>query len=92
MAVAPLDAGAYFNDDFGIVVVEGVAFRDPGNQFGVFFIRIEKVERLVEKVITDTRNATRDKGIEGVVVLNLAGAGIALGAVHDQGAVARDIF
>ena len=92
MSIAPLDARPDFDGNFGIVGVECVALCYPWDQLGVGFIGIEEVKRLVEEVVADARDATRDKGVERVVVLDLAGAGVALGAVHDQGAAARNVF
>ena len=91
-AVAPLDTGANIDRDLAVVLVETVPCRDPRHQLGVGAIAVEKVEWLVEELITDARNTTRHEGIERIVILDLAAAGIVLGTIGNQRAVARYVF
>ena len=88
-SVAPLHARANIHHDFGVVCIESVSGGNPRQRLGVDLVAIEEVERLVEKLIADPRDATRYEGVEGVVVLDLAAAGVVLGAIDDQRAVAR---
>ena len=74
-AVAPLDTGANIDRDLAVVLVKTVPCRDPRHQLGGGAIAVEKVEWLVEELITDARNTTRHEGIESIVILDLAAAG-----------------
>ena len=73
----------------GVVFVSG---RKPRQRLGVGFVTVEEVERLVEKLVANPRYTAGYEGIESIVILDLAAAGIVLGAVGDQGAIARHLL
>ena len=84
-AVAPLDAVADFDGDFGVILVVLVALRDPGDEVVFFAIGIVVIERLEEEIGSCRRDHAGDKGVEGVVVQHL-------GQPEDQRPVARDLL
>ena len=64
---------------------------DLGYEVLVFAIGVVEVERFVEEVVAGAGDAAGEKRVEGIVVLDLAGAGVGRRAVHYERAVAGDV-
>ena len=76
---------------FGEVVVVLVAGCDPGYEVLFLAIGVVEIERLVEEVVAGAGDAAGEKRVEGIVILDLASAGVGRRAIHYERAVAGDV-